>query len=183
MSTKKAAGIRTVDLLYSAFFSVLIAVCAWISVPAFIPFTLQTFGIFTAICTLGGKRGTASIVVYLALGALGLPVFSNFSGGLGQLIGTTGGYLLGFLFTGLIYWFITSVLGKKLWIEILALVLGLAAVYAFGTMWYIVSYAGNSGSVGLGAALSMCVVPFIIPDLIKMALAVAVSKKFRALLR
>ncbi len=183
MNTEKATHIRTIDLLYSAFFAVLIAVCAWISVPTLIPFTLQTFGIFTALCTLGGKRGTAAIVVYLALGALGLPVFSNFSGGLGQLIGTTGGYLLGFLFTGLIYWLITSIFGRKLWAEIIALIFGLAAVYAFGTLWYTVAYAGNSGSIGFGAALSTCVVPFIVPDLVKMALALAISKKLRKLLK
>ena len=183
MDTKTKKSLRTIDLLYTAFFAVLMAVCSWISVPTVIPFTLQTFAVFAALCTLGGKRGTAAIFVYIALGAVGMPVFSNFSGGVGALLGTTGGYILGFLLTGIIYWIITGLLGKKLWVEFLAMTIGLAAVYAFGTAWYLVVYTSKSGPMGLGAALTACVVPFILPDICKMILAAALSSKMRRFLK
>ena len=86
-------------------FAALITVCAWISIPVLdIAFTLQTLGIFLAFGLLGGKRGFLAVVLYLLLGAAGMPVFSGFQGGIGCLAGVTGGYLWGFAFSGLIYW-------------------------------------------------------------------------------
>ena len=79
------------DLAYTALFTVLLAVCAWITVPLTVPFTLQTFGVFAALGVLGGRRGTYAVAAYLLLGLAGLPVFSGFRGGPGVLLGTTGG--------------------------------------------------------------------------------------------
>ena len=90
------------DLAYTALFTVLLAVCAWITVPLTVPFTLQTFGVFAALGTLGGRRGTYAVAAYLLLGLAGLPVFSGFRGGPGVLLGTTGGYILGFLASALL---------------------------------------------------------------------------------
>ena len=84
---------------------------------------------------------------------------------------------IGFLFTGLLYWLITHFLGDKLPVMILALVLGLAVCYAFGTAWFMIVYAKNSGSVGLLTALGWCVFPFILPDCVKMALAILIAKR------
>ena len=95
---------KTLNLLYMALFVAVMAICSWVSIPSAVPFTLQTFAVFCALCLLGGKRGTIAILVYIALGAIGLPVFSGFSGGIGILLGTTGGYIWGFLLTGLLYW-------------------------------------------------------------------------------
>ena len=69
------------DLAYTALFTVLLAVCAWITVPLTVPFTLQTFGVFAALGVLGGRRGTYAVAAYLLLGLAGLPVFSGFRGG------------------------------------------------------------------------------------------------------
>lgn len=88
-------------MAYIALFAVLMAVCSWISIPAVVPFTLQTFGVFVAVSVLGGKRGTLAVVLYLLMGVVGLPVFAGFSGGLGVLLGSTGGYIVGFVFTAL----------------------------------------------------------------------------------
>ena len=173
---------KTLDLLYMALLVSVMAVCSWISVPSVVPFTLQTFAVFCALCLLGGKRGTIAIVVYIALGAVGLPVFSGFSGGMGAILGTTGGYIVGFLFTGLVYWLITSLLGHKLWAEAAALCAGLIVCYAFGTGWYLMVYASQTGPLGVGTALSWCVVPFILPDLAKMALALVLSRRLRPVL-
>lgn len=170
---------RTVDLAYMALFAVLMAVCAWITLPLPVPFTLQTFAVCAAMGILGGRRSTWAVAVYLLLGAVGLPVFSGFKGGLGALLGTTGGYILGFLAMPLVYWLVTALLGERLPVMAAAMVLGLAVCYAFGTIWFVALYTRTSGPITVGAALGMCVVPFVIPDLVKMGLALALSRRLR----
>ena len=91
MSTVTATKTKTYDLAYIAIFAVLIAICSWISIPMTVPFTLQTFGVFMAVGVLGGKRGSLAVLVYILLGAIGVPVFAGFSGGLGILLNNTGG--------------------------------------------------------------------------------------------
>lgn len=167
---------KTLDMVYIAVFSVLISVCSWISVPSTVPFTMQTFGIFCTLGLLGGKRGTISILIYILLGLIGIPVFSGFKGGAGVLLGTTGGYIIGFILSALLFWLFTAVFGKKTWSVLVSMVLGLVICYAFGTAWFMLVYARNTGAVGLMTALGWCVVPFIIPDLLKIALAFSVSK-------
>ena len=81
MTTAAATRSKTYDLVYIAVFAVVMAVCSWISIPAQVPFTLQTFGVFMAVGVLGGKRGTLAVLVYVLLGAVGVPVFAGFSGG------------------------------------------------------------------------------------------------------
>ena len=170
---------RTVDLAYMALFAVLMAVCAWITLPLPVPFTLQTFAVCAAMGILGGRRSTWAVAVYLLLGAVGLPVFSGFKGGLGALLGTTGGYILGFLAMPLVYWLVTALLGERLPVMAAAMVLGLAVCYAFGTIWFVALYTRTSGPITAGAALGMCVVPFVIPDLVKLGLALALSRRLR----
>ena len=108
---KKGFSLR--DMVLCALFAAILAVSAWLTVPGEVPFTLQTFGVFAALGLLGGKRGTIAIALYLVLGAVGLPVFSGFRGGFGVLLGTTGGYIFGFLLSGLLYWALTALLGNK----------------------------------------------------------------------
>ena len=106
-SEKTTSRFRTVDLAYIALFAVLMAVCAWITIPIpkpFVQFTLQTFAVFMALITLGGRRGLYVTVVYLLMGAVGVPVFSGFRGGLSVLLDTTGGYIIGFVASALVYW-------------------------------------------------------------------------------
>lgn len=172
--------LRTLDLAYVALFSVLIAVCAWVSIPApkpFVPFTLQTFGVFAAVLCLGGRRGLYSVVVYLLLGAIGLPVFSGFRGGVGVLFDTTGGYLLGFIALALVYALITAKLGTSLPVRLAACVAGLAVCYAFGTAWFVILYTSAKGPVSVLTALGWCVFPFLIPDALKLALAELISRR------
>ncbi|HJB32703.1 biotin transporter BioY [uncultured Oscillibacter sp.] len=174
---------RAVDLAYTALFAVLMMVCAWITVPLTVPFTLQTFGVFAALGTLGGRRGTYAVAAYLLLGLAGLPVFSGFRGGPGVLLGTTGGYILGFLALALLYWAVTARLGQRPVVMAAAMVLGLVVCYAFGTAWFLVAYARTAGSIGLWAALGMCVFPFVVPDLAKIALAMLLSRQLAPQLR
>ena len=79
VNTEVKSHSKTYDLVYVALFAVLIAICAWISVPTTVPFTLQTFGIFLTVGLLGGKRGSMAVLVYILLGAAGIPVFSGFT--------------------------------------------------------------------------------------------------------
>ena len=173
---------RTVDLAYIAVGAALIAICSWISIPLTVPFTMQTFAVFFVLSALGGKRGLFSILIYILLGASGVPVFAQFTSGIGILLGNTGGYLLGFLLTGLVYLILTNLFGKKLFIEIAALLLGLAICYAFGTAWFMYVYAKANGAVGIGTVLSWCVFPFILPDLVKLGLALTIARRVAPML-
>lgn len=182
-TTETTRRMKTLDMAYIAVFAGVMAICSWISIPATVPFTLQTFGVFLAVGVLGGKRGTLSVLIYILLGAIGLPVFAGFSGGVGSLIGTTGGYIIGFLFSALVMWGMEAALGKKLWVRALSMVLGLAVCYAFGTAWFMVVYARSTGAVGLGTVLGWCVIPFIIPDIVKIALALLLCKRLAGLIK
>ena len=168
---------NTGDMVYIAMFAVLIAVCSWISVPATVPFTLQTFGVFVTVGVLGGKRGSLSVLVYLLLGMIGVPVFAGFSGGIGCLLGSTGGYIIGFLFSALVMWGMEMAFGKSRFVLVLSMILGLMVCYLFGTIWFMTVYARTTGAIGVMTALGWCVFPYIIPDGIKIVLAMILCKK------
>ena len=179
MSTVAVQRSKTYDIVYIAVFAVIMAICSWISIPAAVPFTLQTFGVFIAVGVLGGKRGSLSVLVFILLGAIGVPVFANFSGGIGVLAGPTGGYIIGFLFSALLMWAMEKLPGKKSVMQIVSMIAGLIVCYAFGTVWFVIVYGRMNGPIGFTAALASCVVPFIIPDIIKIALAYVLSRKLR----
>ena len=181
--TKTKDNTMVLDLVYISIGAALIAICSWISIPTAVPFTLQTFAVFLVLTLLGGERGTMATLVYVLLGAVGVPVFAGFSGGIGILLGNTGGYIIGFIFTGLIYILFTRAFGKRNVVKIAALVIGLIVCYAFGTAWFMHVYMRNSGDVGLLTVLGWCVFPFIIPDLIKMALAFVLSKRIEPVIK
>lgn len=159
-------------------FTAVLTVCAWIAIPVGdIAVTLQTFGIFLTLGLLGGKWGSITVLVYLLLGAVGAPVFSGFRGGMGALLGTTGGYISGFMLTSLVYWLLTSIKDSP-HIRLIAMVLGLLLCYSCGTAWYVWGYLGGS-SLSLGAVLLKCVVPYLIPDAIKLFLAWVLTKRLK----
>lgn len=165
------------DIAYIAMFTAVICVCGWISVPFAVPFTLQTLGVFLSVAVLGGKRGTAAVFCYLLLGAAGLPVFSGFRGGIGVILDATGGYIAGFLFSALIMWAAEVIFGKRTATLAVSMVIGLMACYAFGTAWFMAVYAATTGPMGLGAALITCVVPYIVPDALKIVIALLLGKR------
>lgn len=182
MVSKDAAAprFRTLDLTYIALFAVLMAVCAWISTPKTpisVPFTFQTFAVFAALTILGGRRGLWAVLVYLLMGLVGLPVFTGFQGGPGVLLGTTGGYIIGFVGSALAYWLVTAKLGRGLPGMVCGCLLGLLVCYAFGTVWFLTLYTSTKGPISLAAALMACVVPFIVPDLLKITLAVLLARR------
>ena len=171
--------LSTADLAVIALMASVIAVCSWITIPSAVPFTMQSFAVFLAVGLLGGKRGSLAVLIYILLGSIGLPVFSGFRGGLAHLAGPTGGYIIGFLFAALIMWAVEHIAGKGIKPLSLSMVLGLLVCYTFGTIWFIIVYSKSAGPISVGAALGMCVIPFIIPDIIKIVLAVILTLKLR----
>lgn len=173
--------IPTRSMVQVALMAVVIAACAWLQIPfGQINFTMQTFGVFMAAGLLGGKLGTLSVVVYLLIGAFGAPVFTNFTGGMAKLAGPTGGYLIGFIFAALVFWGITRLFGDGPVPSVAGMILGNLVCYAFGTAWFMIT---ASSKASLFAALSMCVIPYVIPDLCKIALACIVTLLLRDKLR
>ena len=170
---------KTKDIVLIALFAVLIVVCSWISIPSVVPFTMQTFAVYLTLNYLGAKRGTVSIFIYLCLGLIGIPVFSNFHSGIGALFGVTGGYMLGWLLSGLVMWLLEKLLGTKIWAQAISMLAGLIVCYIAGTAWFMVVYARNTGSIGIWTALLWCVIPFIIPDLLKLGLALWLSQRLK----
>ena len=171
MKEKVSSAMKTKMMVMTALMAVIITICSWISIPLVVPFTLQTFAIFFALVFLGGKYGTISITVYILLGIIGVPVFSGFKSGIAAISGPTGGYIVGFVFSGLLFLLLTKVFGEKKVVIIVAMVLGLLLCYLIGTLWFMYVYAGTEKAKSFGTVLSICVTPFIIPDACKMALA------------
>ena len=171
MNTAVHNKMTTKDMILIGMFAVLMAISVWITIPGPVPFTLQTFGVFATIGILGGKRGTIAVIVYILMGLVGLPVFAGFAGGPGVIIGMTGGYIVGFVASALVMWGMEKAFGRNKKVLILSMFAGLLVCYAFGTAWFMLTYTRTTGPIGLGAVLSMCVIPFIIPDCIKIAIA------------
>ena len=167
------------DIAFIALFTCLIAVCSWISIPTTVPFTLQTFAVFMAVLCLGGRNGTISILVYILLGACGVPVFAGFAGGVGVILGSTGGYIVGFLLIGILFWVAKNIAYKKVWTNIVFCAIGLVICYAFGTVWFMVVYGNTTGSIGLWTALMWCVIPYLAWDALKIGLAIVLSRRLR----
>ncbi len=177
---KNATPVR--ELAFAAMGAALIAVCSWLSIPAAVPFTLQTFAVCLVTALFGLRCGLWSVGLYLLLGAVGAPVFSGFKGGVAALLGTTGGYLVGFLFTALIVGFAVEKLGRRLWVLVFSMALGILACYAFGTAWFVWVYTRHTGPIGVGAALAWCVLPYLLPDAVKIALAAVLTGRLYPIL-
>ena len=159
-----------------ALFCAIIMVCAFISIPVFaVPITLQLFGIYIALYLLGGRLATVSVALYVVLGAIGLPVFSGFSGGLGRLFDATGGFIFGFLVICITFWLVTTMIKDKRVAKITATAISIASFYLIGSIWYSIVYLG--GISHLGVAFITVVLPFVIPDLIKIILAYIISER------
>lgn len=166
------------NMVLCALFAALMAICAWIAVPlGSLVFTLQSFAVFLSLLTLGGGRGTAAIFVYLSLGAAGLPIFSGFRGGLAAFFDVTGGYLWGFLFSGLIFWLMTGLFGEKM--RIPGVIFGLLCCYACSALWLCIIQSGGPQYSFWGTAFLLSSLPYLLPDALKIALAFFLSHRLK----
>ena len=138
-----------------------------------VPISLTNLAIYLTVCLLGWKFGTISYLIYLLIGIAGLPVFSSFSSGFAKLLGPTGGYLIGFIPMAIIAGIVIDKFTNR-GIQILGMIVGTAICYAFGTAWF----CFQSGYT-VGAALAVCVIPFIPADLCKMVIAMIIGPMVR----
>lgn len=172
--TNSIRSTKTYSLTVTALMAAVICVVAPLSIPIGpVPISLTNFAIYIALYVLDWKKGTLSYLIYLLLGLVGLPVFSGFTGGFEKLAGPTGGYIIGFIPMAVIAGIVIDKY-KKRWIHILGMIVGTAVCYAFGTVWFCL----QSGTAP-AAALSICVLPFIPGDLIKMLISVSFAPKLR----
>ncbi len=143
-----------------------------------VPISLTNLAIYFTLYILGMKKGTASYVIYLLLGFVGLPVFSSFTSGPGKLLGPTGGYLIGFIFLALIAGFFIDKWPGHMALCLIGMILGTAVCYLFGTIW--LAYQAH---MEFSAALAAGVIPFIPGDLVKMVLAMILGPQIRKRLK
>ena len=135
-----------------------------------VPITLCSMGIYFALYLLGLKLGSISVLLYVLLGAAGLPVFTNFSGGIGKVLGPTGGYIIGYLFLALICGFFIEKAPGKLPLQVIGFILGTAVLYLFGTLWLQLQLG-----LTFPAALMAGVIPYIPGDIVKLILALSLA--------
>jgi biotin transport system substrate-specific component len=173
---------KTKKLTLTALMAAIICVLGPLSVPlpfSPVPISLTMIGIYLAVYAVGMVNGTAAYLVYLLLGLVGLPVFSGFTGGAGKLFGATGGYLIGFIFTGLVSGFFIDHWWKNRVISAFGMILGIAAAYVFGSAW--LAYVAG---LTFMQALAEGVIPYVGFDLIKIVILVIVGPELkRALIR
>lgn len=179
---------NTSYMILCGLFAALTAICSFLTIPLGftpIPLNLGTLGMFLTGGILGKKYGTLSITVYVLMGAIGIPVFSGFRGGLGVLLGPTGGYIAGYIAGVFIIGCILDAASQKnhiksmkgLFICIAALIIGMVVCYALGTLWFM--YSTQTAAY---AALMACVVPFIAGDAVKILVAALLIRKLRPML-
>ena len=167
---------RALKVTFCGLFCAMMVVCSWITIPSAVPFTLQTLGIFLAYFILGARPATVSLVTYLLLGAVGVPVFSGFKGGAGVLFSQTDGYLWGFLVGGVITIFLEKTIKSRRIFRYASGATLLATAYISGSLWYVFAYGEG---MDFFAVLKICVLPFVIFDVLKLFLAIYITKRVK----
>ena len=172
---KERMNSKTRNMTVCAIMAALMCILGPMSVPIGpIPISLTNLVIYLTVYLLGTKKACISYLVYMLLGAVGLPVFSGFAGGIGKLAGPTGGYLVGFIFMTIICGVIMERVQRKAIPTWLGMVLGTLVAYLFGTVWFVVQTQS-----AIMYALTACVFPFIPFDLIKITIAILLGKAVR----
>jgi biotin transport system substrate-specific component len=163
-------------ITFTALMTAVMCILSPLSIPIGpVPITLSVACVFLCVYALGAKLGSLACGIYILLGLVGLPVFSGFAGGPAKLFGPTGGYIVGYIFMALLSgWFIDRFPMKKFYIQVVGMLLGLVVLYAFGTAWFVFQM-----KVTFAEALSMCVIPFIAFDMIKIGLALVLGNTVR----
>ncbi|MCI8609920.1 MAG: biotin transporter BioY [Firmicutes bacterium] len=184
-SDRAQSAARLNGLILAGVFAAVTTVCSWITVP--LPFTpvpvnLALLGVYLTGGLLGPYFGFYSQLIFVLLGAIGVPVFAGFSGGFGILTGPTGGYIIGYIFAAVLVGMLSeigpSAVKKHTFIRLLlACFIGMTVCYAFGTAWYMISTGA-----GLWTALVNCVFPFLPGDAVKILLAAMLINRLKPIL-
>ncbi|MFA5146775.1 MAG: biotin transporter BioY [Candidatus Omnitrophota bacterium] len=156
-----------------AFFILAMVLGAYVRIPlpgTPVPITLQTFFVVLSGAVLGKRLGLYSQAGYLLLGVVGLPVFQGYSSGISHFMGSTGGYLIGFVFASYIAGRLTETAGRPaIWRIILGFILGNAVIYTCGIAWLIYLYR-----IPLESAFLIGLLPFIPGEALKILCAASV---------
>ena len=173
-TSRPTARFSTRQMVMTALMAAVICVLAPMSIPiGEVPISLTNLAIYFILYILGWRLGSLSYVVYMLVGVAGAPVFSGFTGGLGKLLGMTGGYIIGFLPMAIIAGLAIDHSRSRI-VHLLGMILGTIVCYALGTAWFCVL-----SGMGVMPALATCVFPVIPLDLLKMAAAIAVGPMLR----
>lgn len=174
METKR---LSTRDLCMIGLWTAVIAVMAQISIPMpmGVPMTMQTFAITLAAVVLGSKKSAAATGIYVLLGAIGIPVFAGFSGGFGNIVGPTGGFILSFPIMAFIIGLGVEMKKDNKLMFIVMVVVGTLVNYVIGVLLFCMV----TGS-GVMTGITACVLPFIPTAVIKAVLAVVLGLQMRA---
>jgi biotin transport system substrate-specific component len=196
IQSKKELGamkrIALKGMIMAAVFAALTGILTQVQIPLEpVPINMALFSVYMAGALMGPWYGALSMAAYVLLGAVGVPVFSGFSGGLHKLVGPTGGYIVGYVLCA----FLTGGLSRaplfkaslsklKGWrgfeyaVLALSMLAGLVGCYALGTAWFMLTTGRD-----LWTSLGLCVLPFLPGDAVKIALATILSGRLRAPLR
>ena len=171
------------SITYIAMCVALISLCAWITVPFTISFTLQLFAVFFIAAVSDWKQSFFSVLSYLVLGLAGAPVFAGFQSGLSVLFGITGGYLIGFLVASLLIGIVKCIFPERRPLLLISMILSLLICYGIATLWYISVFSLSHSASSFGQAIAICVLPFLIPDFVKIILAYILANRLAPILR
>lgn len=170
---------KVYTLVMCSILAALTAILAQIQIPlALVPINLALFAVFMSGILLGPKYGSLSMLLYVLIGAVGIPVFAGLKGGLGVLFGKTGGYIIGYIVTAFLVGFLSKRLGYTFFKLLIAMTIGTLACYFIGTLWFMFVT-----KINLWMSLMYCVFPFILGDILKMILAASLTVRLRAPLK
>lgn len=175
---KSHSSLSPYQITLVALMSALLCILAPISIPiGAVPISLTSFVLYLTLYLVGTKLCFISYLIYLFLGFAGIPVFSGYSGGLNKLAGPTGGYLVGFLFLIICTGSLLHNNYRKTAKAVLAMISGTLITYLFGTIWFVLQM-----HCSIAYAFSICVLPFLLGDGIKIILAAKIGPQIRAAL-
>ena len=174
---------RINDIVLISLSIILITISAWIEIPFIVPFTLQTLAIFIITGLFKFRISFLSVVIYIVMGIIGIPVFSGFQGGIGVLMKYTGWFLLGFILIPIIYNIINKLIIKKNISLIISFIISLIIIYLIGSIWFYFVYTNMNDNVNFIDCIVISVLPFIIPDLFKLFISLILINKLSNIIK
>ena len=175
---KKAKIFSIKDLCLISLFVALITIWSWISIPLAVPVTLQIFAVFLACAYLGLLRGIMCVLVYILLGIVGVPVFSNFRGGISHLFTPSGGFIIGFLLSAIIIGVLIRKKQNNFNSFFIAMIIALFVCYIIGSAWITV-FSTDILNIDFVLNTFLGLIPLLIIDIIKVFVAAVLAVKLK----